>query len=100
MLKDVAQVSSRRRFLNHVVMEILTFTGAQQFECPSDNGFFPDSIQCDKYYECQNGVAKEQLCADGLVFDGSIKRINKCDQLFNVDCGDRTELRNLFQLSN
>lgn len=66
---------------------------AQDFECPSDRGFFPDSVQCDKYYECRGGVATAKLCADGLVFDENIKRINKCDQPFNVDCGDRTELR-------
>ena len=72
------------------------FVGAQNFECPTDKGFFPDPVQCDKYYHCQNGVAKEHLCADGLVFDINIKRVNKCDQQFNVDCGDRTELRKAF----
>lgn len=50
-------------------------------------------MQCDKYYECSDGVAREKLCPDGLVFDANIRRLNKCDQPFNVDCGDRTELR-------
>lgn len=68
-------------------------TGAQDFVCPKNKGFFPDSFQCDKYYECVDGIPKENLCADGLVFDENIKRYNKCDQPFNVDCGDRTELR-------
>lgn len=66
---------------------------AQNFECPSNKGFFPDSVQCDKYYECQEGIAKERICPDGLVFDENIKRVGKCDQPFNVEFGDRIELR-------
>lgn len=50
-------------------------------------------MQCDKYYECRDGIARERLCPDGLVFDPSLRKVNKCDQPFNVDCGDRTELR-------
>jgi hypothetical protein len=71
-------------------------TAAQKFTCPNNkNVQYEDEVQCDKYYDCQDGVAKEKLCADGLVFDPTIRRINKCDQPFNVDCGDRTELREL-----
>lgn len=69
------------------------FLGAQNFQCPPKDGQYEDSVQCDKYYECDDGVAKEKLCPDGLVFDQGIRKINKCDQPFNIDCGDRTELR-------
>ena len=24
-------------------------------ECPTDNGFFADALQCDRYYECKDG---------------------------------------------
>ena len=24
-------------------------------ECPAENGFFADALQCDRYYECQDG---------------------------------------------
>ena len=24
-------------------------------ECPTENGFFADALQCDKYYECKDG---------------------------------------------
>lgn len=54
---------------------------------------YEDEVQCDKYFECRDGIAKEKLCPDGLVFDPSLRKVNKCDQPFNVDCGDRTELR-------
>ncbi|KAL0850459.1 hypothetical protein ABMA28_012258 [Loxostege sticticalis] len=64
-----------------------------QFKCPSKDGQYEDERQCDKFYECVDGVATEKLCPDGLVFDPLIRKINKCDQPFNVDCGDRTELQ-------
>lgn len=64
-----------------------------QFKCPPKDGQYEDPRQCDKFYECVDGVPKEKYCPDGLVFDPLIRKINKCDQPFNVDCGDRTELR-------
>ena len=32
-------------------------------ECPVENGFFADAVQCDRYYECKNGEVspKEML---------------------------------------
>ena len=24
-------------------------------ECPAENGFFADALQCDRYYECSDG---------------------------------------------
>lgn len=70
---------------------ILISDGA--YNCPKDDGQFEDSRQCDKFYECVDGVAKEKYCPDGLVFDPLNRKINKCDHVFNVDCGDRLELR-------
>uniref|UniRef100_A0A182TW40 Chitin-binding type-2 domain-containing protein n=1 Tax=Anopheles melas TaxID=34690 RepID=A0A182TW40_9DIPT len=64
-----------------------------QFKCPKNRGQFEDPVQCDKYYVCDEGEATEKLCPDGLVFDPTIKLVNKCDQPFNVDCGDRFELQ-------
>lgn len=72
---------------------LFSFTDGANFKCPKEFGSFEDSIQCDKYYECNEGIAVEKLCPDGLVFDPQIRKINKCDQPFNVDCGDRIELR-------
>lgn len=70
---------------------------AQHFKCPNDRyGLYADDIQCDKFYECNDGVAETKLCPDGLVFDETIRKENKCDQPFNVDCGDRVETRKSF----
>ncbi|XP_004518792.1 protein obstructor-E [Ceratitis capitata] len=71
----------------------LCFAAHGAFQCPKADGEYPDDVQCDKYYQCEDGVAKEKLCPDGLVFDPLNRHINKCDQPFNVDCGDRTELQ-------
>lgn len=65
-----------------------------KFECPTgSNASFPHTIHCDKYYDCKEGIAVEMLCSDGLVFNKNLTRAGKCDQLFNVDCGNRTKLR-------
>merc|ERR1712227_1081408 len=39
------------------------------FRCPEKDGYFPDPVQCDKYYDCYDGVAEEVLCPDGMVFN-------------------------------
>lgn len=96
VMESLRSIHCAKKILS--LIGIPAFLDAQDFECPSSSGFFPDSIQCDKYYRCIDGVAKEHLCADGLVFDENIKRLNKCDQPFNVDCGDRTELRKSFDI--
>lgn len=65
-------------------------------DCPEKNGVFADSLQCDRYYECENFVLSEKLCADGLVFAdlGVNSGIGgRCDFPFNVDCAGRPELQ-------
>ena len=64
-----------------------------QFVCPPKDGQYEDEFQCDKYYVCEDGVAEEMLCKDGLVFDPFKRSEHKCDHLANVDCGDRLEMR-------
>lgn len=75
------------------------FTVQADFKCPQKHGVYEDPKQCDKFYECDEGQAVEKLCPDGLVFDPLNRKINKCDQPFNVDCGDRLELRKLSSIA-
>ena len=38
-------------------------------ECPAENGFFADALQCDRYYECQDGEVGTQyndLSSEGV----------------------------------
>merc|ERR1712061_634637 len=67
----------------------LALASAQSFTCPEKDGYFEDTRQCDKYYDCYDGIPEERLCPDGLVFDPFSRKREPCDHYFNVDCGDR-----------
>ena len=71
----------------------LPFFAGQDFQCPEKFGYFEDLSQCDKYYICREGRATPTLCPDGLVFDPYSRKQIPCDHYFNIDCGDRTDLR-------
>lgn len=66
------------------------------FLCPEDdpNAAFPHETFCDKFYNCQSGIASLVTCEDGLGFD-KLRRYHagKCDDFSNIDCGNRTELQ-------
>jgi len=63
-------------------------------ECPPDeDGFFADSAQCDKYYQCKDGELSEHLCDDGYVFDESSTTSAICSYPFAIDCTGREELQ-------
>jgi len=68
-------------------------TAQTNFICPEKNGYFEDTRQCDKYYDCYDGIPEERLCPDGLVFDPYSRKREPCDHFFNVDCGDRLDLQ-------
>ncbi|XP_063593487.1 uncharacterized protein LOC134770492 [Penaeus indicus] len=74
---------------------LLACARAQQLvsDCPSPDGYFADSVQCDKYYDCQDNVLTEKLCPDGMAFNDLNPRIEKCDFTFQVDCAGRPELQ-------
>ena len=72
-------------------------------ECPEENGYFADALQCDRYYECRDGEVtyrkienlifkcslqqvSEHFCPDGLVFDETSTSYAKCGFPFSVDC--------------
>ncbi|XP_025831508.1 protein obstructor-E [Agrilus planipennis] len=76
-----------------VLLVFVCCANGQQFKCPPKDGQYEDPVQCDKFYVCEEGIATPKLCPDGLVYDPLIRKINKCDQPFNVDCGDRIELQ-------
>lgn len=66
------------------------------FVCPEPYGTFEDEYQCDKYWECDDGLAKPKLCEDGLVFDifkADAGNADPCESPYVVDCGQRLELQ-------
>ncbi|CAG0880326.1 unnamed protein product [Cyprideis torosa] len=79
-----------------LALPVLLSQGQQSLDvrCEDNDFYVPDPYQCDKYYECIDGVASEsKLCPDGLVFDDTSRRGEKCDYPFNVNCGNRLELQ-------
>lgn len=62
-------------------------------QCPEKNGRFPTG-QCDAYIECQDGVAEEKLCPDGLLFNEKAKYFTyPCGYPKDVTCDGRSSLR-------
>lgn len=51
--------------------------------CSDPNGFYPHETDCQKYYECSNGVPWEMSCPDELLWNQSEVT---CDWPRNVDC--------------
>lgn len=80
-----------------VFMAIALFVAtaaAQEFVCPIESGFFPHETSCDKYWHCEDDVAELKVCGNGLAFDDTDPRFlrENCDYLYNVECGERTEI--------
>jgi len=64
-----------------------------QFQCTED-GYFVDPQQCDKYYDCYRGQSTEKLCPDGLVFDYTKgTKVEQCDYPFTVECPATSSLQ-------
>ncbi len=53
-----------------LLLSVASLARAQiEFDCPKPSGLFSHPEQCDRYFDCRNGIARRMLCADGLVFD-------------------------------
>ncbi|KAK7014053.1 chitin binding, partial [Halocaridina rubra] len=68
----------------------------RDFQCPKEFGVYEDDAQCDKYWVCEQGIAKAKLCEDGLVFDiykADAGHIDPCESPYVVDCGIRLRLQ-------
>merc|ERR1739840_37829 len=87
------QKSDTMRVLVTSATLVAIATAQSNFICPEKDGYFEDTRQCDKYYDCYDGIPEERLCSDGLVFDPFSRKREPCDHYFNVDCGDRLDLQ-------
>jgi len=54
-----------------------------KFQCPEDEGLFPDPTDCTKFYQCFNHLAWQSKCPADLYFNPILK---VCDYKDNVDC--------------
>jgi len=65
------------------------------FSCPDDlEGYYPHLYSCDKYWACNEGLAELRTCGNGLAFIDTDEeyKLEQCEELHLVECGDRTEL--------
>ena len=79
-----------------ILCALVAFCSAQDFfECPDEfEGYYPHDLSCDKYWECKEGIASLETCGNGLAFDDldPTYTTKNCDYLYNVECGNRTEI--------
>ena len=76
-----------------VCFSVAAVFAASNFRCPSDEstGYFADPDQCDKYWDCNRGVASEAYCEDGLAFSERARRSsNPCVNHWETDCDFKT----------
>src|SRR5581483_9975260 len=64
---------------------LLTCTDPEDFSCTlpvyfdcsdKENGFYPHTRYCHKYFYCRNGIAQEHVCDPPELFDREIKLCN------------------------
>ena len=76
----------------------LSAVAAQSFEdfvCPDEfEGYYPHDVSCDRFWECKEGIASLETCGNGLAFSDidPTYTTNNCLEIYNVECGARTEL--------
>merc|ERR1711953_686952 len=65
--------------------------------CPEAYGVqtYPDEKYCDRFYKCTNGTLTEEICENGLVYDGYGNIHNHCNYNWAVDCGGGPESKDL-----
>merc|ERR1719228_3135191 len=70
---------------------VLSSALAQYSACPESYGLqtYPHEGYCDKFYKCANGTLTEEVCENGLVYDGHGSVHNHCNYNWAVDCGKR-----------
>merc|ERR1711928_174499 len=58
--------------LGLLLIVLVASTKAQYSSCPEPYGLqlYPHEQYCDKFYKCANGTLYEEVCENGLVFDG------------------------------
>ena len=46
--------------------------------------------------QCRDNVLSEKLCPDGMAFNDLNPKVEKCDFLYQVECGERAKLRECY----
>ncbi|XP_069696314.1 protein obstructor-E [Periplaneta americana] len=74
--------------------QVLSQRSGGGLSCPEKNGRFPSPTQCDTYIQCEDGVAEEIVCPDGLLFNAKARYFAyPCQYPVDVDCEGRAGLQ-------
>jgi len=85
-------VAQHTTMLHLAILALAGAVGAQHSGgCPESYGLqlYPHESYCDKFYKCANGSLTEEVCENGLVFDGYGDVHNYCNYNWAADCGKR-----------
>merc|ERR1712038_844003 len=86
MGSQVLHVAEMLRLILLILGVVVAATLAD-FECPENEGIFPDPDDCRSFYQCVHDRPPfHEVCPTGTLFDDIILVCNYEDQ---VDCGDR-----------
>ena len=89
----LSQLPRKRQSSYFICMFSVSVSGQY---CPDEEGtfYFPDSDYCDRYKQCRDGVATEQQCPNGLLYNDRVESGRyPCDYPADVDCGGRSKTR-------
>lgn len=73
----------------------VTAQSFEDFVCPDEfEGYYPHDLSCDRFWECKEGIASLETCGNGLAFSDidPTYTTKNCLEIYNVECGARTEL--------
>jgi len=75
------------------ILSALAAVSMAQHGCPEPYGVqtYPDEKYCDRFFKCTNGTLTEEVCENGLVYDGHGNIHNHCNYNWAVDCGGGPE---------
>lgn len=59
--------------VEQTLVKTLITMGKLKFHCPSDDGFYPDLLDCRKYYQCTSGNFTVHECGIGTGFEVQAK---------------------------
>lgn len=76
------------KFFQNCFLCLIVFGALVTAKCPSPNGTYPVAGACDAYIECKDGVEKERLCPDGLLYNEKSTGY-PCSYPIDVECSDR-----------
>ena len=87
---------SRKFPQKNIQPDLLTFPSEEpqpSVNCSRANGFFawPANISCQNFWDCREGIAYQQTCPVGVIFDPGLNTCATPDQSSRKECTEGKE---------